>query len=168
MRRLDINEESRESMLRHGITLLLAVLETTDQEELGELVRQSVISIRENHGGGHYEEWLDGAIEDTWQSERRDNWYSEEDAAQDRRDQIPFGTDTPHMPPLAWVMNWNGEASNLFGQYIPRTFRRWGYIMWDAKRLKVTGVLDFIELERFMTDPREWFSPPVSADGSAA
>jgi hypothetical protein len=152
-------------MLRHGITLLLAVLETTDQEELGELVRQSVISVRD-HGGGCYEAWLDEAMWDNWQLERRNNWYSEEDAAQDRRDKIPFGTDTPHMPPLAWVMHWNGEASNLFGRYIPRTFRRWGYTMWDAKRLEVTGVLDFMEIEGFMTDPREWFSPPVSDDES--
>jgi hypothetical protein len=152
-------------MLRQGLTLLDAVLTTTGQEKLVQLVRQSILSMSRDHGGV-WDDWLDDAIEDTWQLERRNNWYSEEDAAQDRRDKILFRTDTVHMPPLAWVMNWEGEASNLFGRYVPRTFRRWGYMMWDAKRLEATGVLKFIELERFWTDPREDFSPPVTDDES--
>ncbi len=82
------------------------------------------------------------------QHERRENWYSEADAAQDRRDKMTFsGTDSPDLPPLAWVTYWRGEESNLFGAYVPRNFRRWGYVLWDAPRLEASGGLKYMELE---------------------
>jgi hypothetical protein len=153
-------------MLRQGLTVLDAVLKTTDQEELVQLVRQRILSMWSRDHGGVWDDWLDEAIEGDWEDERRENWYSEEDAAQDRRDKMVFGTDTPHMPPLAWVINWQGVAFNLFGWCIPRTFRRWGYMMWDAKRLESTGVLKFMELERGWTEDRVSFSLPVTDDES--
>ena len=42
---------------------------------------------------------------------------------------------------------WRVEASNLFGEFVPKTFRRWGYVMWDAPRLEASGALKYIELE---------------------
>jgi hypothetical protein len=160
-------------MLRQGLTVLDAVLKTTDQEELVQLVRQRILSMTEDTPAhmsedhyGSWDDWLDELIAGGWEDERRENWYSEADAAQDRRDKMAFGTDTPHMPPLAWVINWQGVAFNLFGWCIPRTFRRWGYMMWDAKRLESTGVLKFMELERGWTEDRVSFSPPVTDDES--
>ncbi|POS68905.1 hypothetical protein DHEL01_v212700 [Diaporthe helianthi] len=37
-------------------------------------------------------------------------------------------------PPLAWVLMWDGKYCNLYGDYVPDDFRRWGYILWDERR----------------------------------
>ncbi|KAH6842373.1 hypothetical protein B0I37DRAFT_381771 [Chaetomium sp. MPI-CAGE-AT-0009] len=142
-----INEGSLEAMLRHGLTLLSSVTQTTDHEELGD------------HRDSIFGDWIDDALDYTNQDTRRENWFSEEDAAQDRRDKMPFRTDTPYLPPLAWVTIWRGEASNLFGPYVPRTFRRWGYVMWDAPRLESSGAMKYMELEDRVRheDPREFY-----------
>ncbi|KAK4148879.1 hypothetical protein C8A00DRAFT_38529 [Chaetomidium leptoderma] len=59
---------------------------------------------------------MEDAVQYESQNRRWENWYSEADAAQDRRDKTPFSsTDTPDLPPLAWVTYWRGEASNMFG-----------------------------------------------------
>lgn len=50
-------------------------------------------------------------------------------------------------PPLAWVAFWDGRYSNLFGRYVPPALRRWGYVMWDAKRLEASGAMEFVESE---------------------
>lgn len=143
-------------MLCQGLTLLSTILRVTDHEELVELVRQSIVGAEWT---GNYYNWIDDAVDDGPQATRREEWYSEEDAAQDRRDKTPFGTDTPDLPPLAWVTFWRGEASNLFGRYVPRTFRRWGYVMWDAARLEASGAMEYMELEKrrwdHLGDPRE-------------
>ncbi len=144
-------------MLRHGLDLLSLVLfKITDYDELVELVRESLSSV-ESHGGGEYDRWIDGAVSDINQEDRRQGWYSEYDAAQDRRDKTPFHKDTPDQPPLAWVTFWNGEASNFFGPCVRKTFRRWGFVMWDAPRLRASGALEYMELEAgwICGDPRE-------------
>ena len=108
-----------------------------------------------NYGG----DWIDEDVLPDNQHYRRTDWYSAEDAAQDRRDKIPFGTDTPDLPPLAWVTFWEGEASNLFGSHVPRTLSRWGYVMWDAPRLHASGATKHIPLERrwYNGEPREYY-----------
>lgn len=154
---IDINRESQDSMLRHGLTLQSALLRITDHEELVRLERQSILSVRGAHGGGTYDDWIGEAVSSHHQHTRQTDWYSEEDAAQDRRDKTPFDEDTPDLSPLAWVTFWRVEASNLFGAYVPRTFRRWGYVMWDAARLEPSGAMQYMELERRWPggDPRE-------------
>jgi hypothetical protein len=74
------------------------------------------------------------------QTERRDKWYTEHDAAQDRKEEMPFVQDTMESPNLAWVTFWGGIVSNRFGKhYFPDLFRRWGLVMWDARRLEASG-----------------------------
>ncbi len=143
-------------MLRHGLPLLSAVFKITDHDVLVQTVRESIASVR-GHGGGSYVGWIDEAVRDLNQEIRRERWYSEHDAAQDRREKTPFVKDTPDLPPLAWVTFWNGEASNFFGPYVRGTFRRWGFVMWDAPRLRASGVLEYMELEAGWIggDPRE-------------
>lgn len=158
MRDLDINQRSRDTNLRQGLTLLSTILKTTDHEELVALVRLSILSIWGEHGGT-CDDWIDEAVMDTHQNTRRRDWYTEEDAAQDRRDKTPFCTDTLDLPPLARVTLWEGEVSNLFGIHVPRTFRRCGYVMWDVARLESSGAMKHIELDRrdYMDDPREYY-----------
>ncbi|KAK4097055.1 hypothetical protein N658DRAFT_500929 [Parathielavia hyrcaniae] len=144
-----IRQRSLDSMLCQGLTVLSAVLETTAHEELVELVRQSIL-LRPDYGF----DWIDDDTTENYQEYRRQDWYSAEDAAQDRRDKISFGIDTPDLPSLAWVILWEGEASNLFGAYVPRTLARWGYVMWDAPRLQASGAIKHIPLER-----RTYYNP---------
>lgn len=82
-----------------------------------------------------------------YQDERRHEAYSDHVEAQDRRQKMIFEQDTLSSPPIAWARFWNGLYSNLIGTYIPDALRRWGYVMWDAKRLENTGALEHIELE---------------------
>jgi hypothetical protein len=58
-----------------------------------------------------------------------------------------FEQDDLLSPPLAWVNFWNGRYSNQIGDYIPQALHRWGYVMWDAERLKDSGAMEYIELE---------------------
>ena len=145
-------------MLRHGLAVLSLVFKITDHDGLVELVRESILSVQK-HGGGSYFSWMDEAVSDMNQELRRERWYSEHDAAQDRKDKTPFDKDTLDQPPLAWVIFWNGEASNFFGPYVRGTFRRWGFVMWDAPRLRASGALEYMELEAGWPggDPREDF-----------
>jgi hypothetical protein len=153
-------------MLRHGLTLLSAVFKPTNHDTLVELVRASIVA------GMHVREfiflrgWIDEAAWQDIQDTRREQWYSDDDAAQDSRQKITFEGDTPNAPPLTWVRFWKGEASNLFGSWVPNTFRRWGYIMWDSPRLDESGVEKYMELENryWAWDPREEYYLEGSED----
>lgn len=45
-------------------------------------------------------------------------------------------------PPLAWTLVFGGTYSNIFGEYIPEKFQKWGWVMWDAARLERMGAKD--------------------------
>lgn len=60
-----------------------------------------------------------------------------------------FRGDDLDSPPLAWVLIWGEAYSNLFGTFIPKPLRLWGYIMWDARRLEESGAKDVLM--------REWY-----------
>jgi hypothetical protein len=55
------------------------------------------------------------------------------------------------------VTLWKGEVSNLFGPFVPASWRRWGYVMWDAPRLETSGAMKYMEVEDCVAyeDPRE-------------
>lgn len=80
-----------------------------------------------------------GLIEDMahWmtQEQRREWFYSGYDLAQDFRHKLAFEGDQIHSPPLAWVLFWREECSNIYGYCIDDELRRFGYVMWDAVRL---------------------------------
>ena len=68
-----------------------------------------------------------------------------------RRDPLPFEGDRPgpasKRPPLAWTLLWGGTYSNTFFSTIPTSFRRWGYVMWDAARLERCGAKEVLATE---------------------
>lgn len=74
-------------------------------------------------------------------------WLSDHDVLEYTQQEMPFEQDDLLSPPLAWVTFWNGRYSNEFGGYIPDALHRWGYVMWDAKRLRESGAMEYIELE---------------------
>ncbi|KUI64183.1 hypothetical protein VM1G_10951 [Cytospora mali] len=87
-------------------------------------------------------------MHDVSQVERRGgvNGFGYKDRAEQRREAMPFVGDdddvseasatvsSNFVPPLAWVLLWDGMYCNLYGVYLPEEFRRWGYVMWDARR----------------------------------
>ncbi|ROW05982.1 hypothetical protein VPNG_08465 [Cytospora leucostoma] len=81
--------------------------------------RDTLASLLEYHIG-------DGTIADDWVDLAMDNWE--------------YAT---------WVVYCKGLWSNYIGSlYIPNALRRWGHVMWDAKRLEGSGAMDYIESER--------------------
>ncbi|KAH6838679.1 hypothetical protein B0I37DRAFT_242733 [Chaetomium sp. MPI-CAGE-AT-0009] len=141
-----INEVPLGSMLRQGLSVLSAVFNIANHDELVEMVRQSITIVRGNYRGGLYSGWIDSMVINDHQDTRRQLWYNEHDAAQDRKEKTPFDKDSPDLSPLAWVIFWQGEASNFFGNYVPATFRRWGFVMWDKPRLEASGALGHMEV----------------------
>ncbi|KAH7171617.1 hypothetical protein DER46DRAFT_592456 [Fusarium sp. MPI-SDFR-AT-0072] len=81
------------------------------------------------------------------QEERRMNQHSDSDLAQDNREKMAFNGDDEDSPPLAWVTFWNGQYSNLYGDFLPRSLREWGYIMWDRNRLVNADALALVDQE---------------------
>lgn len=154
-------------MLRHGLTLLATVLETTDCDKLEQLVRTGIEKGMHLREGAFFGSWIDDAVSQDNQDTRREHWYSDHDQAQDSRQKISFEGDTLDAPPLAWVHFWKGESSNLFGDWVPKTFQRWGYIMWDAPRLDESGAKEFLDLEDPYRawDPREEYYQDTSENG---
>ncbi|KAF2148785.1 hypothetical protein K461DRAFT_297284 [Myriangium duriaei CBS 260.36] len=48
-------------------------------------------------------------------------------------------------PPFAWTVLWRDTYSDMTGYYIPNTLKDWGYVMWDARRIKETGADELLK-----------------------
>ncbi|KAK3940186.1 hypothetical protein QBC46DRAFT_435200 [Diplogelasinospora grovesii] len=76
---------------------------------------------------------------------------SERSLKQERRDPLPFqgdkesrqAGDDSQYPPFAWTVLWGGTYSNMYGwTWMPHRLHRWGYVMWDADRIRQRGAQD--------------------------
>ncbi|KAH7490884.1 hypothetical protein BFJ66_g15459 [Fusarium oxysporum f. sp. cepae] len=81
------------------------------------------------------------------QDTRRENHYSDRDKAQDNREKMSFEGESYDSPPYAWVVFWKELYSNLYGDYVPPSFRPWGYVMWDKNRLVNADAVAIISRE---------------------
>ncbi|KAH6645873.1 hypothetical protein BKA67DRAFT_663752 [Truncatella angustata] len=95
------------------------------------------------------------------QNDRREmstNFPNTRDEAEQRRDPINFIGDTapPDGLPIAWVLLWGGKYANIYGEYVPQSVRRWGYVMWDERRWADMGAKDLVA--------RQWESSPELVD----
>ncbi|KAK8127874.1 hypothetical protein PG984_008982 [Apiospora sp. TS-2023a] len=73
------------------------------------------------------------------QADRRDelpSFPAAREEAEQRRDPLEFAGDSipPDGPPLGWCLLWNKRYANIYGQLVPKPFRRTGYVIWDAGR----------------------------------
>ncbi|KAH6887767.1 hypothetical protein B0T10DRAFT_574936 [Thelonectria olida] len=77
------------------------------------------------------------------------NSLDAKDAFEACRDPMEFLFDpiVPDVPPLAWVLLWDGIYSNIYGEYVPEPLRRWGYVMWDEDMWDDLGVKDMIAFQ---------------------
>ena len=133
---LDVNTRSLNGVLRHGLRVLVDTIQTEDHEELVDRIRTAILSgVDSAHVCYVDSDWIEDVVTDLAQIEKRELWYSQQHSAQDFRQRMPFKGDKLDSPPLAWVLFWQGEYSNLIGDYIHPELRRWGYVMWDAARL---------------------------------
>ena len=137
----DTRDTSRNFLVSQGLPLLASVLRIQSHNELADTLRANI-----NYYASDM--WLDDVTGNTDMFERWERSYSERDLAQDEGQMMPFRGEDLDSPPLGWVLIWGETYSNLFGTFIPKQLRLWGYIMWDAQRLEETGAK-----ERLM---REW------------
>ncbi|KAM0421324.1 hypothetical protein ACHAPT_010854 [Fusarium lateritium] len=55
-------------------------------------------------------------------------------------------------PPFAWVRLWGEIYSNIYGEYVPESVQRWGYVMWNKERW------DFMGGDRLVA--KQWSTAP--------
>ncbi|KAL5362093.1 hypothetical protein BJX96DRAFT_176839 [Aspergillus floccosus] len=122
--------------------------------------------------GDFFDDEIGGARSETSQSIRWNEFPSERDAMQERRDPLPFAGDCvalagadgvwTSLPPLTWTVLWRGTYSNLYGSYVPDEIQRWGYTLWDAKRMEETGAKEapirWMEENWRDEDPRDFYT----------
>lgn len=108
--------------------------------------------------------FLEEALGETAQFQRRQEGLSKRDQKQQRRELLPFTGERDPVtdelrPPQAWTLLWRGTYSNLYGYYVQDIIRRWGYVMWDASRLERTGAKEVLarqwEADWGDSDPRD-------------
>ncbi|XXG97639.1 hypothetical protein Hte_003946 [Hypoxylon texense] len=85
---------------------------------------------------------------------------------QDAREPQPFGGDGDAAgPPLAWTLAWGGTYSAAYGDTFPRMLQAWACVLWDAARLRGTGMDDAVLRDwRFAHgehDPRDDNAPYI-------
>ncbi|KAF5546751.1 hypothetical protein FNAPI_8769 [Fusarium napiforme] len=125
------SEWHRNGIVYRGLSVLSSVFKAQDHPEIVKVVSEEVVTA--------VDDLLFQSTEIFYQEQRRENQHSNKDQAQDDREKMNFNGDTYDSPPLAWVMFWKESYSNLFGDFIPRPLRHWGYIMWDSDRLANAG-----------------------------
>jgi hypothetical protein len=156
-----MNEVALNAVLHRGPCLLADTFKAKSQEQLAEIIRAAICSNEHQHGAGYNPGWLKEVSDGFAQYRRRVQWPNLHDSIQDHRQKTLFCGDELGSPPLAWILYWRGEYSNLFGRYIPKSLRRWGFVMWDAARLD-SDAKDAIEqawcgYDYDNSDPREDF-----------
>lgn len=92
------------------------------------------------------------------QNDRREmstNFPDSKDETEQRRDPIYFNGDVipPDGPPLAWVLLWGGKYANIYGEYVPESVRRWGYVFWDQSRWMHIGTDEELIARQWHTAP---------------
>lgn len=125
-----------ENIVSRGLTFTVRLLAIDDHDTL---VRRMKHYLKDKHNLDYPLKW---SLDTLAQDDRRVMLGTNaRDEAEARRDPIEFTGDTvpPAGPPLGWVLLWGGRYSNLCGEYVPRTVRQWGYVMWDEQRWTESG-----------------------------
>ncbi|KAH7229881.1 hypothetical protein BKA60DRAFT_603796 [Fusarium oxysporum] len=133
------SEWYRNGMVSKGLSVLSSVFKSKDHLKLVEVVSEEIVVV--------VSDLLFRSTIPFLQEQRRENQHSEKDQAQDDRAKMSFNGDSYESPPLAWVVFWKEAYSNLFGDFVSRPLRQWGYVMWDSDRLANTDAVAILEQE---------------------
>ncbi|KAJ2991310.1 hypothetical protein NUW58_g2558 [Xylaria curta] len=160
-------QEYMDGIIARGLRTMARVLKINSHEEL---VSEMKKSLAINH-------LVDGTLMETTnmisQFDRRDgrsysklyvrfcgNYrdfhaavFDDRDLAERRQDRMRFLGDSMPLsgPPLAWVLLWDGKYVNIFGEFVPTSLKRWGYVMWDARRWADVQAKELISSQWDMT-----------------
>lgn len=127
-----------------GLNLALEMIKAETHDDRVALMTKSL------RAGG---EFLEETMEFAAQVSRRHGDLNDRDRAEEKGQAMMFAGDDAGAPPVAWTLLWGGRYSNLFGGYVPDELRRWGYVIWDARRIDVDGT------KRYLRDL--WASSPA-------
>lgn len=152
---LDRKKNFVEGLILKGLSLLhTAVLGVKDHEHLVSLMQENMefticyLDCYSGFVGSIVQEQLYG-------------WGAKRGKLMDDQTRMPFqGDDRIDTPPLAWTILWREVYSSLYGEFIPGALRRWGFVFWDASRLKSTGAIEVLQREmEDWQDPRHYDAP---------
>ncbi|KAI3334162.1 hypothetical protein F4824DRAFT_468903 [Ustulina deusta] len=126
-------DDYMEGTISRGLKTTAQLLVTDDHEKLVSEMHRYLTHFRDVDAP------IRQALGSVAQSDRREmstNFPNARDEAEQRRDPMHFVGDAvpPDEPPFAWVALWGGQYANIYGEYVPQSVRRWGYVMWDERR----------------------------------
>ncbi|KAH7267836.1 uncharacterized protein BKA55DRAFT_660351 [Fusarium redolens] len=127
----------RNGVVSRGLPVLFAAFEIPSHSELVKLISSEIVSV--------VEDIVSETTRPYHQETRRENHYSDRDKAQDNREKMSFDGEKYDSPPFAWVVFWKELYSNLYGDFVPPSFRHWGYVMWDKNRLANTDAVAILD-----------------------
>ncbi|KAG6006435.1 hypothetical protein E4U21_007053 [Claviceps maximensis] len=143
-----------EGVIMHGLKLLIQTFTISDHALL-------VSTMQEHLRWRH--DFLKDVLEFSEESLESDGEPCIKNEMSVRRTPFPFLGDTisapgTSLPPFSWILLWRGTYSKMCGIYVPAALRLWGYIIWDASRIKRTGAEEILEKhsdDLLYYDPRE-------------
>ncbi|KAI1126494.1 hypothetical protein F5Y10DRAFT_293754 [Nemania abortiva] len=131
-----------ECMISRGLKMLARITRINNDDTLLRKLDKSLTCI----GRGHEHrilESMDGGYNELrrYESPNFPGNLGARDEAQQRQDPMQFSGDSlpPNGPPLAWVLLWGGKYVHVYGNLVPESLKRWGYVMWDARRWTETA-----------------------------
>ncbi|KAF2968599.1 hypothetical protein GQX73_g4971 [Xylaria multiplex] len=138
-------DEYLDGMVSRGLRTMARILALDDLQDLATAMDRCIIDAPVQDAG------LARSISHTSQVLRRDwspNAPSARDEAERQGQRVSFAGDLlpPDGPPLAWVVLWDGRYTNFYGGAAPTQLKRWGYVMWDARRWADVGEKELREL----------------------
>ncbi|KAG8166732.1 hypothetical protein KVR01_002421 [Diaporthe batatas] len=122
-----------------GLDLALKMIKAVTHDERLDLMTRSL------QAGGDSGDFVEEATDPATHVSRRYRQPNDRDRAEERDQAMSFAGDDAGAPPLAWTLLWGGRYSNLFGGYVPDELRRWGYVLWDARRIDVDGARGYLK-----------------------
>ncbi|UPK90883.1 hypothetical protein LCI18_001818 [Fusarium solani-melongenae] len=87
---------------------------------------------------------LNRVLRQDTQVDRRIHYPSPRDQREQDLKPFPFKGDDLALRPAAWTDTWQGEYSNLFGDFMPESTAEWGLMMWDEARFREFGMYDVV------------------------
>ncbi|KAI0798910.1 hypothetical protein GGR55DRAFT_693041 [Xylaria sp. FL0064] len=143
-------DEYLNTMISRGLKVFMRILVIDNHQERVSAMERCLMGP--DTYGGHDEDILERAFAEYCDYIKRHplDPYTQyipdaKDEAQQRGDPMGFRGDSLPVdgPPLAWVRVWDGRYVNKFGDIMPKSLNRCGYVMWDARRWDGVGEREF-------------------------
>jgi hypothetical protein len=140
-----------DGIVSRGLKTALRLLSIDDHETLVQKMSQCLVHasrrdppLREvlstsAQRGRHDESTSSPNVQDTPQQQREPKHFYEDEAPAPSEYPEPVSVMPVTDPPFAWVTLWGGRYASIYGEYVPKSLRQWGYVIWDKSRLIEMG-----------------------------